>query len=86
MSLRILAVILLTSLMSLGGVEAVAQKSASGDTPRNGEVVNSLLAPATDQLKLTPEQQSQIETIARAEYVRSEALFVRLNKIGRAHV
>lgn len=81
MASRIMAVILLTLFMALGGVEVVAQKSASATTSRNGEVVNALLAPMTEQLKLTPEQQSQIETIARTEYVRSEALIFRLNQM-----
>jgi Spy/CpxP family protein refolding chaperone len=81
MASRILAVIVLTSVMALGGVEAVAQKSASGHASRNGEVVNTLLTPMTEQLKLTSEQQSQIETIARAEYVRSEALIFKLNHV-----
>jgi len=80
MASRILAVIVLTSVIALGGVEAVAQKSASGHAS-NDEVVNTLLMPMTEQLKLTSEQQSQIETIARAEYVRSEALIFKLNHV-----
>lgn len=81
MTSRILCVILLTLLMTLGGLEAVAQKSASGHTSNNGEMVNTLLSPMTKQLKLTPEQQLQIETIARAEYRRSQALIFRLNQM-----
>jgi Spy/CpxP family protein refolding chaperone len=81
MASRILAVIVLTSVMALRGVEAVAQKPASGHASKNGEVVNTLLMPMTEQLKLTSEQQSQIETIARAEYVRSEALIFELNHV-----
>lgn len=81
MASRILAVILLISLIALSGADAVAQKLAPGHASRNGEVVNTLLAPMTEQLKLTPEQQSQIETIARTEYVRSEALILRLNQM-----
>ena len=81
MASRILAGIVLTSLMVLSGVEAVAQKLASGNTSRNGEVVSAILAPLTEQLKLTPEQETQIETIARAEYARSETLIYRLNRM-----
>ena len=57
MASRIQTIILLTSLMTLSGVEAIAQKSSSANTSGNGELVNSLLAPMTEQLKLTPEQQ-----------------------------
>ena len=81
MASRIQTIILLTSLMTLGGVEAIAQKSSAADTSRNGELVNSLLAPMTEQLKLTPEQLSQIESIAQTEYVRGQALVSRLNQM-----
>jgi Spy/CpxP family protein refolding chaperone len=78
---RIQTIILLTSLMTLGGIEAMAQKSLSADTSGNGELVNSLLAPMTEQLRLTPEQQSQIEAIAQNDYVRGQALVFRLNQM-----
>jgi Spy/CpxP family protein refolding chaperone len=81
MTSRILALVVLAlSLLAAVGAQGAEPQSGAAD-PRPGQLVDSLFAPFTDQLNLTPEQRAQIEAIAAPEYARGEALLLRLNRV-----
>lgn len=74
--------LIFTALLLLGyGVEADAQQLGPTDAPKPGQWVDVLFSPITDQLNLTPAQQAQIESIANAEFARSQTLMRRLSEI-----
>lgn len=75
MATRIRALIFAVSMLAAGATAAAGQQA------KTGQLLDALFAPITDQLNLTPEQQAQIEAIANAEFVRSEALILRLNEV-----
>lgn len=75
MATRIRALIFAASMLAAGATAAAGQQA------KTGQLLDALFAPITDQLNLTPEQQAQIEAIANAEFVRSEALILRLNEV-----
>lgn len=67
--------------MLLGYGAEVDAQSTSADAAKPGQWVDVLFSPITDQLNLTPAQQAQIESIADAEFVRSQTLIRRLSEI-----
>jgi Spy/CpxP family protein refolding chaperone len=92
MPTRILSLVFAASLFFAAAARAGAQQPGGADVPQSSapdasqsrQLLNSLFAPVTDQLNLTPEQQARIETIVSAEYTRSEALLQRLNQVTAA--
>ncbi len=85
MSERILSLVFASWLMFGGAVYVDArQLSAADGASKYGQWVNALFDPVTDQLGLTPEQQSHIEEVASAEYAKSEAPLRRLSEVTAA--
>lgn len=72
------------SLMAAGGPAARAQRLSDVRSSQPSELVAALFDPITDQLDLTQEQRTRIESIATEELSRIDALLQRLNKVTAA--
>lgn len=81
MTPRILSLVFTVFILTTGGAQAAAQELGAAEGFSPGQLADALFAPITDQLNLTEEQRTQIETLAAAEYAKSEAFFLRLNRL-----
>lgn len=84
MTRRVLAFIIAASLMAAGGPAAHAQRLGDVRSSQPSELVAALFDPITNELNLTQEQQTQIESIATEELSRIDTLLQRLNKVTAA--